>query len=62
MRSDVRRLLSITDSDEDLKDWSLAPVPLQRSDFNIGGNKQSLVSSPQSVEAELELEENTISL
>ena len=62
VRSDVRRLLSITDSDEDLKDWSLAPVPLQRSDFNIGGNKQSLVSSPQSVEAELELEENTISL
>lgn len=35
LADDVRRLLSLTsDSDEDLKDWSLAPVPLQRNDFD----------------------------
>ena len=39
--SDLMRLLSMSDSDEDLKDWSLAPVPLQRSDFDHSKQKTS---------------------
>jgi len=45
--SDLMRLLSISDSDDDLKDWSLAPVPLQRSDFSTSQQK---MTSPHSVE------------
>lgn len=52
--SDVRRLLSISESDDDLKDWSLAPVPLQRSDFD---SAKLQLSSPQSVEADLDEDE-----
>mmetsp|Transcript_4154 Transcript_4154/g.7947 ORF Transcript_4154/g.7947 Transcript_4154/m.7947 type:complete len:778 (+) Transcript_4154:238-2571(+) len=48
--SDVKRLLSISEGDDDLKDWSFSPVPLQRSDFNHSKLK---LSSPQSVEADL---------
>jgi hypothetical protein len=50
--SDVKRLLSISESDDDdLKDWSFAPVPLQRSDFDHSKLK---LSSPHSVEADLQ--------
>jgi len=51
--SDLMRLLSITDDDDDddLKDWSLAPVLLQRSDFD--SSKHDL-SSPHSVEIGLD--------
>jgi len=50
--SDLMRLLSISDDDDDdLKDWSLAPIPLQRSDFDSSKHE---MSSPHSVEKELD--------
>lgn len=51
--SDLMRLLSITDDDDDddLKDWSLAPVLLQRSDFD---SSKHAISSPHSVEREFD--------
>ena len=48
--SDVMRLLSLTDSDEDLKDWSFAPITLQRNDFDASAKQD--VTSPHSVDAD----------
>ncbi|GFH60607.1 predicted protein [Chaetoceros tenuissimus] len=38
--NDLIRILSLdNDDDDDLKEWSLAPVPLERSDFHSGNNE-----------------------
>ena len=38
--NDLVRILSLdNDDDDDLKEWSLAPVPLERSDFHSGSNE-----------------------
>ena len=59
VNTDVQRLLNISDSDEELRDWSLAPVPLQRSDFHgLGGSSGSNSQSPHSHSALEEEEED----
>ena len=59
VNTDVQRLLNISDSDEELRDWSLAPVPLQRSDFHgLGGSSRSNSQSPHSHSALEEEEED----